>query len=263
MKIDNAVKLMDDWANWWLRSLEFEQEGNSVRIICPMLNRNNDHMSIFLADDPETHGYILTDIGETISDLSASGCDVLGSESRRKKLEQTIQGFGVQLSNNELFVKTGHDSFPQKFNMLMQSMASVDDLFFTAKTSVRSFFLDDVANWLDANSIRYMPDIKISGKSGFEAKFDFAIPKNGNIAPERLIKVVSNPAEASVKNALFGWNDIEESRKGSKSFLFLDATSKRNGVIDASLIQACRSYHVEPVAWNGDVDSAIKRELAA
>lgn len=263
MKVDTASKLMDGYVEWLRNSIEFVQEGEAVRIICPMLNRNNDHMSVYLADDRETGGYILTDVGETLGDLAASGCDVLGTDSRRKKLDQTLQGFGVQLIENEIYVKAGPATFFSKLNMLMQSMASVDDLFYTVRPSNRSFFFDIVAQWLDDNSIRHVDNIRISGRSGFEAKFDFVIPRNGSAAPERLIKTINAPSETTVKNALFGWSDIREARGGSVSYIFLNGTDGKFGGVDNAITQACRTYDVEPVVWRGDVDKAITAKLAA
>lgn len=227
-----------------------------------MLDRNNDHMSIYIADDERTGGYILSDIGATLMDLSASGCDVLSSDTRKRKLEQTVCGFGVKLEGSELYVMASDSDLFTRMNMLMQSMASVDDLFYTARENARSFFLDDVTKWLDDNHIRYVPNIKVSGRSGFETKFDFVIPKSGDVAPERYIKTVGNPSESSVKNALFGWNDISQARGNAVSYVFLNSLSSKQRELDPSLLQACTAYDVRPVVWDGSADEVLE-ELAA
>ena len=262
MNIDKALDIIDGYASWWRDNVEAYQEGNSVRIICPMLDRNNDHMSFYLADDDVSGGYVLSDIGSTIMDLAASGCDVLASNARKRKLEQTVCGYGVQLVGNELYVKASGSDLFSKMNMLMQSMASVDDLFFTARENVRSFFLDDVTKWLDENQIRYVPNIRVSGKSGFETKFDFVIPKSRDVAPERYIKAVGNPSKSSVMNALFGWNDISQARGNAKSYIFLNALGSREGNVEPSLLQACTAYEVKPVIWDGSANDVLE-ELAA
>lgn len=260
MELEKAQSIIDGYAEWWRKGVDVYQAGDSVCLVCPMLDRNNDHMSIYLADDPETGGYVLTDIGATISDLDASGCDILSSESRREKLEQTLCGFGLKREGAELYVKAGEDNLFQRMNMLMQGMASVDDLFFTAKDSVRRIFLDDVADWLDSNKIRYSTNASFAGRSGFETKFDFVIPKTVDIAPERLIRAVGNPNEASIKNALFGWDDISAVRGNSKLYLFLDSTGK--GEVPQSLMQACIAYNTHPVSWPEGADEVLS-SLAA
>ncbi len=263
MDIDTAHAIIDGYANWWRDGIEVYQEGASIRLICPMLDRHNDHMSIYIADDQATGGFLLTDIGSTICDLSASGCDVLSSEARKSKLDAVVRGFGIAREGEELYVKTGMDHLFQSMNMLMQSMASVDDFFFTVKDSVKNLFIDDIATWLDDNEIRFMQDVKVSGRSGFESKFDFVIPKSGSIAPERYIKAVGMPSETSVKNALFGWNDIKIARPGDATeYIFMNSLNSKSRIVDSSLKSACESYGVKPVVWDGSADSVLGELVA-
>lgn len=265
MNVDEANIIINGYANWWKSSVNVVQEENVVRLICPMMDRHNDHMSLYIADDSgNSNGLILSDLGNTLSDLLFSGCDVFSSEARNKKLDQTLLGYGIQRSGNELFVKTSRDNLFQMMNMLMQAMATIDDLFFTVRDNVRSMFLEDIANWFDKNNIRYTKNAKFSGISGFETRFDFVIPKTNNIAPERLIKGVGSPSENSVKNALFGWNDISKIRGDSKSYLFLNAGESGSNKISPSLVKACEAYNVQPVSWmDGSAEESVLEELAA
>ena len=263
MNIASAEKIIDGYVDWWRKSFSVYQEGEAVRIVCPMLDRHNDHMSIYLVEDKLAGGFILSDLGAVINDLSMSGCDIIASESRRQKLDQVVQGFGLMRSGSELYSKTNENKLFQSMNMLMQGMASIDDLFFTARENIRNFFLEDVAAWLDAKGIRYLPDVRVSGRSGFESKFEFVIPKSGNIAPERYIKTISTPSEQSIKNALFGWNDINSARGGdAHSYLFLNKSNTKENSIDSSLIDACMNYEVTPVVWDNGAESVLG-ELAA
>lgn len=247
MQLNRAEKIIDGYVNWWKAEVSAYQEGESIRLVCPMLDRNNDHMNLYIADNPEG-GYFLTDMGATIDDLKSSGCDVLGSAARENKLTHTLNGYGLQRLDNELYVLADESNLFQKMNMLMQGMASVDDLFFTAKDGVRSIFLEDIAQWFDDNGVRYTPNVRLSGRSGFEAKFDFVIPKTPKKKPERYIKAVGNPSESSVKNAIFGWSDISSIRGDSESFLFLNDTKMK--VDSTSILHACKEYQIIPVPWS-------------
>lgn len=255
MNIDEASKIIDGYANWWRSQIKVTQSGDAVRLVCPMLDRHNDHMSLYIVEDtsnPDT--LLLTDLGSTLEDLSFSGCDVLQSKARSKKLEQTIMGFGIQRNGGELLAHATKDDLFPKMNMLMQAMASVDDLFFTTRDSVRSLFLEDIADWLYRNDVRYTPNVKFSGLSGFESKFDFVIPQTPGKAPERLLKAVGNPTESSIKNALFGWTDISKFRANSASYILLNASADTTKPINDSLTQACTAYDVTPLIWNGPND---------
>ncbi len=77
-------------------------------------------------------------------------------------------------------------------------MLTVNDLFYTARSQVKSLFLDDVTQWLDLALVRYIPMVNFLGKSGFNHRFDFAIPKSQNY-PERLIQTINNPANNQPK----------------------------------------------------------------
>lgn len=259
MKIEKARDIIGGYAKWWSDSVELHEAGEAVRLVCPMLDRNNDHMSIYLADDSVTGGYVLTDLGEIIDDLDASGCDVLGSTARAKKLEQTLCGYGLKRKDSEIYALADEDNLFQRMNMLMQGMASVDDLFYTAKDSVRQIFLEEVADWLDAHEIRATRNAIFTGRSGLDVKFDFVIPKTVGKAPERLIKAIGNPNKNSVTNALFGWDDISAVRGDSESYLFMNGA---NGEVKPSLIQACENYGISPAIWPIE-DLRIIEKLAA
>jgi hypothetical protein len=68
---------------------------------------------------------------------------------------------------------------------LLQAMLAVNDLFFLSIQMVASLFYEDVVSWLDTNEIRYTPNVKFTGKSGYDHLFDFVIPKSRR-QPERI-----------------------------------------------------------------------------
>jgi len=262
MDVLQANNIMDNYVGWWRKQVSIYQEGDAVRIICPMLDRHNDHMSIYLAEDAGV--FTLTDMGAILGDLALCGCDVFSSAIRSKKLSEVLAGYGLMQDDGEIYRKASKGELFQSINMLMQGMASVDDLFYTAKENARSFFMDDVKTWFDAKEIRYTDNVVYQGKSGFASRFDFCIPKTAGKAPERLIKTVGSPSEASVKNALFGWGDIRESRPNSMGYLFMNMVGDDGDIRtpDQTLVNACLAYDVKPVSWTGTADSVLE-ELAA
>lgn len=262
MDVASANKILDNYVKWWRDAIEVHQEGNAVRVICPMLDRHNDHFSIYMNNGPESGEFVLSDLGATILDLSASGCNVV-TGSRQSKLDEVLNGFGIDRSENELYVVCSSDHLFSAINMLMQGMATVDDLFFTVRENVRNLFSEDVGYWFEQHGIRNLPNVFMRGQSGFETKFDFIIPKTPNAAPERFIKTVSTPSEQSVVNALFGWGDIKSARGDESAFyLFLNQRNCADGAVDDKLLRACYSYDVRPVVWGRD-EQGVLDELAA
>jgi hypothetical protein len=73
--IDEVRGLLDEYAQW-LRDKSVLREVNDryVEITTPYLDRHNDYTQIYVRRD--NGGFVLTDGGETIQDLRASGCDL-------------------------------------------------------------------------------------------------------------------------------------------------------------------------------------------
>ena len=225
-----------------------------------MLNRNNDCMSVLIGDSPEG-GYIITDLGDTIADLESSGI-MLSSGKRTDKLSQILRGFGVEKNDaGEIFVRASINDLALKMNMLIQAMASVDDLFLLSQDTIRDLFNEEVGRWMVENDIRTVDGPSFSGKSGLMYKFDYAIGRSKTM-PERLIKTVNTPTDANVRNALFGWSDVESERNDALGYVFLNAANGKGGEVPSSVINACRNYGMKAVCWGINHDSFLK-ELAA
>lgn len=260
MDLDRAGRLLDNYAKWVRDSFDVVEEDGCVRIISPMLNRHNDHMSLYLMEAPDG-GLLLSDFGETIADLCDGGCD-LSTPDRKAKLSRVLAGYGLKAHGDEIFARTDEEGAAKAMSMLMQGMASVDDLFFTVRESAANFFEDEVAAWLTENGVRYMSDIQVVGRSGLPARFEFAIPPSP-AAPERLVKTLNAPGQSSVRNALFGWEDIRDGRgRGSELFVFMNGANTSTGDVPQNLLQACRNYGAVPLVM-GKVTPGERQLLVA
>lgn len=83
-------EMLDDYARWFRDSFDVFEEDGCVRIVLPMLDRHNDHMSIYLADGDGPGKIVMSDLGHTVDGLYASGCDV-NAEGRRGKFESIVR----------------------------------------------------------------------------------------------------------------------------------------------------------------------------
>lgn len=258
MKIEDARKFIGAYARFVERNMVPTQQGEAVCISTPMLNRNNDCMNVYLGDD-ERGGYVITDLGETISDLELSGFAV--TAQRESKLEALLAGYAVERQDGELFVKATQADLPMKMNMLLQAMASVDDMFLLSQESVRNLFADDVGAWMLDNGVSYVPGPSFPGRSGLSYKFDYAIGQNKD-NPMRLIKTVNNPGKQGVQNALFGWEDVKASRTECEGYVFLNSKNTKSGAVSSEVVRACENYGLTPVIWGVDQDKYLPRLVA-
>jgi len=237
-------ELIDGYINWLRDKTVLRDLEGWVEITTPHLDRHNDCIQIYAKR--EGSNILLSDDGGTIQDLEFSGCG-LDTPKRKAMLEVTLNGFGIERHGDALQVEATPDSFPLKKHNLIQAMLAVNDLFVLSQPSIESFFLEDVGLWLDAHDIRYVPNPRFPGRSGFEHKFDFVIPKSRR-SPERLISAINNPRKESAQNAAFAWMDTKDSRPdNSQAFFFLNDAETQ---ISPSVTHALESYAITPVPWS-------------
>lgn len=237
--------LVENYINWLRDKTVLRDMNGWVEITTPHLDRHNDYVQIYVkfTDNGEI---VITDDGQTIVDLEFSGCS-LDTPKRKNMLDITLNGFGVHRRGDALEINATRDNFPIKKHNLVQAILAVNDLFVLSQPSVESFFLEDVALWMDKNDIRYVPGAKFHGRSGFEHKFDFVIPKSKN-SPERLINTINVPKKDSAQNAAFSWLDTRGSRpENSQAFFFLNDNDNR---VPESVMQALLNYEITPILWS-------------
>jgi hypothetical protein len=253
--IQDCENLVKDYIDWLRQRISIESVNGVCEITTPFLDRHNDQLQIYVKKTDNS--LILTDDGYTINDLKSSGCD-LSSQTRKRKLQTIINGFGVRFSDDEIFVETRPENFPQKKHNLIQAILSINDLFFTAAPFVASMFNEDVETYLRLNEVRFTPRVKFTGKSGFDHFFDFVIPAS-NKMPERILKAINKPDDKNIKLLIFSWSDTKEVRAiDSLAYGVLNDSEKD---INPSLYSALKQYGIKPILWS-QRDKVIN-ELAA
>ncbi len=255
--IDEVSTLLDDYQAWLRDQTALREVGDYVEITTPYLDRHNDCLQIYASR--EDGSWVLSDDGFTISDLEMSGC-ALETPKRRALLDVTLAGFGVkrEQDGDALTVRASQGNFALQKHNLVQAMLAVNDLFYLATPNVANVFLEDVAAWLDASAVRYTPQVKLSGESGYDHLFEFVIPKS-SAQPERLVQTINNPSRQTATSAAFACVDTRKIRPDdSRMYAILnDAASDVPGVV----IDTLAHYDVRPIKWSERDEAAP--ELAA
>ena len=238
-------KLLHDYRGWLKNKTSLREiDGAWVEITTPYLDRHNDALQIYAR--AENGGFVLTDDSYTIHDLEISGCS-LHSGKRQELLTMTLNGFGIKRNQDALEVHASAENFPARKHNLVQAMLAVNDLFYLAQPMVESLFFEDVVTWLDANEIRYTPEVQFRGISGFENRFHFAIPKSRK-QPERILQAINKPNRESAQAFIYAWNDTREVRSPeSKAFAVLNDADQ---IISSGVIEAFRNYRIQPIPFS-------------
>ncbi len=253
--IRDIQNLLNAYHAWLKEKTVLHQIDQWVEITTPYLDRHNDYMQIYVKK--ANGGFVLTDDGYTIDDLAQSGC-ILESRKRQDLLKMTLNGFGVQQNGKALQVRASADNFALRKHNLVQAMLAVNDMFYLAAPMVASLFYEDVAAWLDVHDIRYTPQVKFTGKTGYDHLFDFVIPKSRQ-QPERIIQTINRPNRATAQAVVLSWIDTKEVRTPeSRAYALLNDSEQ---TVPPASMEALRSYDVRPVAWSHRED--VRKELAA
>ena len=253
---DDIHSLLDQYWGWLKDRTTLRQIDGWYEITTPHLDRHNDYIQIYAAKSGD--GFLLTDDGYILDDLEMSGCPI-DTPRRQEILATTLRGFGVELADKRrLEVKAGADNFAVRKHNLLQAMLAVNDLFYLAQSTVASLFQDDVAGWLDACRIRYTRDVTLKGKSGYDHRFNFIIPKSPP-HPERLLRVVNRPERSIAQAIVFSCIDTRDIRApDARAYAFLNNADQN---VSASVQEALRNYDVHPVLWTER--EKVRTELAA
>jgi hypothetical protein len=254
--IQDIQKLIDNYLVWLRDKTQLrEVAGDWVEITTPHLDRHNDFLQLYVKR--QGNSIILTDDGFTIEDLTQTGCK-LDSPKRQSLLRMALAGFGVQEREGKLEVQATDESFPLRKHSLVQAMLAVNDLFCLATPMVASLFYEDVENWLDVCDIRYTPNVKFTGKSGYDHLFDFVIPKSRK-QPERILQTITRPSKDTAEATAFKWIDTKDVRPPeSRAYVLINDQEQK---VPSGVREALQNYDINAILWSER--ERAREELAA
>ncbi|MBF0557025.1 MAG: DUF1829 domain-containing protein [Nitrospirae bacterium] len=254
--IDDIQKMINKYLEWLRDKTTLKDVGEDwIQITTPHLDRHNDCLQIYLKK--QNGGYIMTDDGYIINDLLNSGCK-LDSPKRQDLLRMSLAGFGVQKKEEALEIHATDENFALKKHNLIQAMLAVNDMFFLSKPAIQSLFFEEVESWLDLVDIRNIPNVKFTGKSGYDHMFDFVIPKS-KTAPVRILQTINNPNRDAAQAFAFKWMDTKEVRPAASSAITI--LNDQTKSIPVGVEDALKNYGARPVLWSQREE--IREYLAA
>jgi len=246
VKRAECQELIEAYLTWLRENYETDATNGVCRISTPLLDRHNDALEILV----ERNGrrLRLTDGGDTISDLNASGME-FNTPKRKEVLESILNGFGVHLDprDSALFVTSAFTDLGQKKHNLLQAMLAVNDMFVMSREHVLSFFKEDVALFLTQHGLAHMTEFKLSGKSGFDHKFDFGLPKTRR-QPERVLQAINKLSRDTTASLAFAVSDVRAVRP--EPLLSLALLNDEAEAPNPEHIDALRAYDIEPLFWS-------------
>lgn len=238
-------QLINSYLAWLNEGFRHESGDGHTMITTPFLDPHNDEIQIFI--ERKNGSLRLTDDGYTISDLRGSGLEI-NTEKRLAHIQQILNGFGVHQEQDELYVTTTPRDYPQKKHNLLQAILAVHDLTVMGQTHVLQFFEEDVAAFLNENSIPFFRGLKLSGKSGFDHHFDFGLPAIRQ-RHEGIIQAFNSLSREQATSIAFAVNDVRLVRGKGNFDAYAIINDRENRPTD-DYIDALRAYGIKPFFWN-------------
>ena len=246
-----------DWINEkiseyynWLKDNTAVREDKGTgwfAISTPFAGLFNDNIEIFVKKVSGSE-IILSDDGETISNLSMSGVDLLRSDKRKGYLDKILANHGVLLSEGELISKSNGTDFAKKKHSLISAILNISDMTMLAKDNILSIFSEDVLEYANSLDLIYTPSFIVRGRSGLDFNFDFQIAGRKS---QLVVKSFNMLKKDSVGSFLFCLNDIKDIRESStgKKLHSLVIINDSNQPSDR-LIGALKTYGTNVILWS-------------
>lgn len=235
---------MESYLAWLREGLSAAKVESGCELTTPFLDRHNDHLQIYAERRNGT--IVLSDDGYVLADLRASGLEI-DTPKRKELFQSTLNGLGVRIREDELYVEASEKDLGAKVHALVQGMLAVNDMYVMGQARVAGFFFEDVKAFLDDHDVRYSERVKVAGRSGYDHTVDFLIPKS-RTRPERFVQAINAPTKDTIRPYLFGITDTRKLRGAdAQAFAFLN---DEDNTVAANVAEALASYDVVPAPWS-------------
>lgn len=252
---------VDNYYNW-LREKTYIQKGISTDwflINTPFVGAFNDTIEIYAQKNGNQ--LVLSDNGETMSNLELQGLQIQGSKKRRNILDTILLNYGVSCEKDELKIESNLENFSQAKHNFLSAIIEINDLYILSQHNVASIFKDDVRSYLESKDIIFTPDFISKGTTGLEFNFDFQIAKKNS---EIVIKSFNTINKSNLSTFLFAWDDIKPVRekttkKEVKAIAIINNVDKE---IKNEFLEALKSKNADYILWS-EREEEYNKELVA
>ncbi|MDR0710807.1 MAG: DUF1828 domain-containing protein [Prevotellaceae bacterium] len=261
----------DSWINTcvteyykWLRDstlIAKNEQTGWYAIATPFLGLFNDNIEIYAKQ--HNGRIVLSDDGQTLSNLKLAGSSITQSPKRKEWLDMVLLNYGITLSGDELQTEGTEKDFSQKKHNLLCAISEISDMAMLAnKHTVSSIFKEDVRGFFDEQNIIYTPQFIAKGGTGLEFTFDFQIAGKEK---ELVIKSFNSLNKTNVPAFLFVWGDVKEARekisgKQLKGLAIINDTEKD---VKQEYIGVLESKGADIVMWSCRHQPDMLEKLAA
>lgn len=246
----NAISTyVNDYYNWLKENTFIQKDANTDWFIInsPFVGAFNDTIEIYAQKNG--NNLVLSDNGETMSNLELQGLHIQGSQRRREILDSILINYGVKEENDELSIESNIENFSQSKHNFLSAIIEINDLYVLSKHNVASIFKEDVRNYLDTQKIIYTPDFISKGSTGLEFNFDFQIAGR---TKEIVLKSFNTVNKSNIPTFLFSWEDIKPVREKitKKEVSAIAIINDIDKEVKNEFLEALKSKNADFILWS-------------
>jgi len=254
--IENVRNLVKNYYEWLINKADvLALEGSDwVLVGTPFENFMGDLIDLYIKVNGDE--IIISDRGETLSNLEFAGIEINRSKKRKEIFESILASYGVMSDGEEIFVKTSEKDFVKRKHQLIQAILQINDMFFLSREHITSIFKEDVRRFLeDELEIPVAQDIILRGKSGLEFNIDFFITTKKS---EKMLKASNSVNKSLVATFLFAWEDVKEIRAKKKPLEAIMIINDTDRKISEDYLSALKQKGADYILWSKRYEEADK-----
>ncbi|MCK4334191.1 DUF1829 domain-containing protein [candidate division WOR-3 bacterium] len=239
----DCKELVKRYSEWLQEETNIRSVGEGVcEITTPFLDRHNDYIQIYITQRENL--LVFSDGGYSLAELKSSGVEL--REWRKGLFEEIIRAFGVTQENGQLIAVSSYDEAPQRKLDLVQAILAVSDMYISVRPYKASVFKYEVESVFIERGVRFMPTVRLLGKSGLNHNFDYVVPRS-RTRPDRLLKTLAHPDRNSATSYVFQVSDVRPVRD---EFEALAVMNDIEYTVKSEIEQALKQYSIVPFRWS-------------
>lgn len=241
--------LIKEYYTWLQKQTKIFTDSKSewITIRTPYIGLFNDIIEMYAKQNGDK--IILSDNGDTLSNLELAGTTFTRSNTKKSLLESVLLNYGIKLQNDELIIETSSKDFSQNKHNFISAIMELNDFYTLSKQNIYSVFKDEVKKYLDIKNVIYTPSFISKGSTGLEFMFDFQIASRTS---EIVIKSFNTVNKQNLTNFLFSWDDIKPIREkiSSKELVSVAIINDDDKELKSEYEDALLSKGVNLLRWS-------------
>lgn len=237
--------LSSAYAAWFSKQLYSQKIGEWCSIVIPFFDESRDNFSYLVRRRPDS-SIEINDDGSIVSRLLEYVPNVMELYTKKDILHSIISKYHINFSEeHELSLITTEELFPFRFHDLIQASLEISTIRNMTSHNVKQLFKDEVSRFFKNSSIKYSENLKYTGNSGLQHKFDFSIKIDNRI---EIIKTIPFIDKKILGYTIFSWNDAKSNMSKQTNFIVLIDDLKKK--IPAEYNDALKYNNIIPFQWS-------------